>query len=299
MLRIVSLILTVSLISAVSFAQTTKSDAAKKKSQLTGFYGKRFTLQLGAGAHHNTLLKLISYNESKLRTYAYYSKYKDQIKSDQFNYSLYANLGFTLKERVALSLDFNYYAGNIFLQNLETKAIYDEWGYYVTTIGGYDARVKYNTFRIMPRIEIGSKGSNMPTGLVHVLGLGVELSKLKSGNYKAITASEAVDYGFYPTDSIAISNQDIRFADEMVINLTVMYGLEYRLPISKNIAWNFGGYVHLNLPIQSALDDFIGSVDYYYYPYGVTNYSEEHKNQLSRYRFQNLFSLRTGLVIML
>lgn len=297
MLRIASLILTISLISAVSFAQTTKSDAAKKKSQLTGFYGKRFTLQLGAGAHHNTLLKLISYNESKLRTFAYYSKYRNQIKSDQFNYSLYANLGFTLKERMALSLDFNYYAGNIFLQNLETKAIYDEWGYYVATISGYDARVKYNTFRIMPRVEIGSKGSNMPAGLVHILGLGVELSKLKSGNYKAITASESVDYGIYPTDSIAISNQDIRFEDELVLNLTVMYGLEYRLPISKNIAWNFGGYVHINLPVQSALDDFIGSVNYY--PYGGTNYSEDHKNQLSKYRLQNLFSLRTGLVIML
>lgn len=297
MLRIVSLILTVSLIGTVSFAQTTKSDAAKKKSQLIGFYGKRFTLQLGAGAHHNTLLKLISYNESKLRTYAYYSSYRNQIKSDQFNYSFYANLGFTLKERIALSLDFNYYSGNIFLQNLGTKNYYDEWGYYVTTNGGYDARVKYNTYRIMPRIEIASRGSNMPTGLVNILGLGVELSKLKSGNYKAITASDAIEYSLYPTDSITISNQDIRFADEMVVNLTVMYGLEYRLPISKNIAWNFGGYVHLNLPIQTAIDDFIGSVDYY--PYGGTNYPEEHKNQLSSYRFQNLFSLRTGLVIML
>lgn len=287
------------LISTGTFSQTRNTSPSSSKNAALGFYGKRFTLQLGAGAHHNTLLKLISYNESKLRTYAYYSKYRNQIKSDQFNYSLYANLGFTLKERVALSLDLHYYAGNIFLQNLETKTIYDEWGYYVTTTGGYDAKVKYNTFRIMPRVEIGSKGSNMPTGLVHVLGLGVELSKLKSGNYKVITASEAVDYGFYPTDSIAISNQDIRFADELVLNMTVMYGLEYRLPISKNIAWNFGGYVHINLPVQSALDDFIGSVDYYYYPYGTTNYSEEYKNQLSRYRFQNLFSLRTGLVIML
>lgn len=297
MLRIVSLILAVSFISSASLAQTNKTDEAKKKQQLVGFYGKRFTIQLGAGAHHNTLLKLISYNESKLRTNAYYSNYRNQIKSDQFNYSFYGNLGFTLKERLALSLDFNYYAGNIFLQNMETKNLYDEWGYYLGTSGGYDARVKYNTFRIMPRIEIASRGSNMPTGLVNVLGLGVELSKLKSGNYKAITASDAIEYNYYPTDSISISNQNLHFADESVVNLTVMYGLEYRLAISKNVAWNFGGYVHLNFPIQAAIDDFFGSVSYY--PYNGANYSQEYKNQLSRYRFQNLFSLRTGLVIML
>ncbi|WP_343636838.1 hypothetical protein [Fluviicola sp.] len=297
MLRIVSLILAVSFISSVSLAQTNKTDAAKKKNELTGFYGKRFTLQLGAGGHHNTLLKLTSYNESKLRTYAYYSSYRNQIKSDQFNYSLYANLGFLLKERLALSVDFNYYAGNIFLQNMGTKNLYDEWGYYYGTTGGYDARVKYNTIRIMPRIEIASRGSNMPTGLVNVLGLGVELSKLKSGNYKTITASDAIEYNYYPTDSIMISNQDIRFKDESVVNLTVMYGLEYRLAISKSIAWNFGGYVHVNFPIQAAIDDFFGTVSYY--PYNGTDYTEEYKNQLSRYRFQNLFSLRTGLVIML
>lgn len=297
MLRIVSLILTVSLISAASFAQTTKSDAAKKKSESIGFYGKRFTLQLGAGVHHNTLLKLTSYNESKLRTYAYYSNYKNQIKSDQFNYSFYGNMGLTLKERIALSVDFNYYYGDIFLQSLEPQKYYDEWGGYVATFGGYDAKVKYNTFRIMPRIEIASRGSNMPTGLINVLGIGVELSKLKSGNYKAITASEAIEYNFYPTDSIKISSQDIHFKDETVINLTLMYGLEYRLAISKNIAWNFGGYVHVNLPVETALDDFVGSVNYY--PYGATNYSEEYKRQLSLYRFQNLFSIRTGLVIML
>lgn len=294
MSRIIFIFIAASFISTVnSFAQTSKTSdaAAKKKNQTTGFYGKRFTLQLGASIHHNTVLKLGSFQERKLRNTAYYSNYRNQIKGDQFNYSLYGSLGLVLKERTALSLDFNYYFGDIFIQNANPKGMYDEFGYYYGTVGGYDARVKYTTLRIMPRIEIGSRGSNMPTGLVNVLGLGVELSKLKSGNYKSITSYESYSY-YYNSDSVFISKQNLKFQDEFAINLTVMYGLEYRLPISKNIAWNFGGYAHINIPVQVILSDFFGT-------YNGSNYNEVQRVQLSKYRFQNLFSLRTGLVIML
>lgn len=296
MLRIIFILIAASFIhSANSFSQTTgTSDAlAKKKNQTTGFYGKRFMLQLGAGVNHNSVLKLASYQERKLRTQGYYSKYRNQIKGDQFNYSFYGNLGVVLKERFALSFDFNYYMGNIFLQNVGRKQIYDEWGSTYYTTPGFDSRVKYNTIRIMPRIEIGSGGSNMPVGLVNVLGFGIELSKLKSGTYKSITGYE--DYSYY-ADSVAITNQNFRFEDEFSFNLTVMYGLEYRLAISKNIAWNFGGYVHINIPIQEVLSEGILDISY---SNGMTDYEEEYKLQLSRYRLQNLFSLRTGLVIML
>ncbi len=296
MSRIVIIFIAVSFINTVnSFAQTSKASdaAAKKKNQTTGFYGKRFTLQLGASVNHNTILKLGSSKERELKNKGYYSNYRNQINKDQFNYSFYGSLGLVLKERTALSLDVNYYFGDIFIQGANPKGLYDEFGYYYGTVGGYDARVKYNTIRIMPRIEIGSRGSNMPTGLVNVLGLGVELSKLKSGNYKAITSYETYNY-YYSTDSVSISDQNLKFQDEFAINLTVMYGLEYRLPLSKNIAWNFGGYAHINLPVQVLLSDFLGTVNY-----DGSSYDEQHKLQLSRYRFQNLFSLRTGLVIML
>ena len=294
MLRILFILLAVSFIgTANSIAQTGTSDpVSKKKNKTTGFYGKRFVMQLGASVHHNSILKLVSYPERTLRTTAYYSNYRKQIKNDNFNYSFYGNLGIVLKERTALSLDFNYYSGNIFVQTVNQKTTYD--GYYYTSSGGYDARVKYTTLRIMPRIEIGSKGSNMPTGLVNVLGLGVELSKLKSGNYKAISSYEYYQYSDYESDSVSISNQNLKFNDEFAINLTLMYGLEYRLALSKNIALNFGGYVHINIPVQVALDDFIGTIDL-----GYGDYDEEYRIQLSKYRFQNLFSFRTGLVIML
>nr|WP_294858759.1 hypothetical protein [uncultured Fluviicola sp.] len=295
MLRNTFFLIAVSLLNSANSLAQTKSipDPVKKKNLTTGFYGKRFMLQLGGGMHHNTLLKITSSSEKNLRNTAYYSSYRNKIKSDQFNYSLYGNLGIVLKDRIALSLDFNYYTGNIFLTNVGGKESYDQWGNYIY-IPGYDSRVKYTTLRIMPRIEIGSGGSNMPVGLVNVLGLGIELSKLKSGTYKSISAYDS--YTYY-NDSIQISNQRLKFDDEFSFNLTLMYGLEYRLAISKNIAWNFGGYVHLNVPIQELIADNLLGISNN--SYNSNDHNEEYKLQMSRYRLQNLFSLRTGLVIML
>lgn len=290
MLRIVSLILTVSLISAASFAQTTKSDAAKKKSQLTGFYGKRFVLQLGAGFHHNSVLKLASSYERNFKSD--YPKLSQSAGSDQFNYSFYGNAGIVLKEHLTLSLDVKYYFGNIILNNYGYNTYYDQFTGYSNTVSGKTARVKYNTIGIMPRIEIGSRGSNSPVGLTHILGFGVELSKAKSGNYDAIIN----DNDYYYSDSLD-KNSRFDFTTESAFNLTLLYGLEYRLPISKNIAWNFGGYVHLNLPVQIAIESELNG--YYGFSYYETDWDAELKLRLSQNRFQNLFSLRTGVVIML
>lgn len=292
MLKACLFLLAVSFFSSASvFGQTkTSSQQQKKKNEAVGFYGKRFFLQLGGGIHHNTLLKIASDREKKLRDASYYTQYRNQIKKDQFNYSLYANMGVVLKENFALGIDLNYYYGNIFLQNIGRNEYYDNIGNYIYT-PGYDSRVKYNTLRIMPRIEIGSKYSNMPTGLVNVLGIGIELSKLKSGTYKSISGMDN-----YQQDTILIADRKFKFKDEAALNLTLLYGLEYRVPVSKNIAWNFGGYFHLNIPIQELISEDLLGISY---GYGTNNYDEEYKVQMARYRVQNLFSFRTGLVIML
>lgn len=288
MLRIIILFLTISCIGSVKLGAQTNSETRKKSSSV-GFYGNRFVLQLGAGLHHNTILKLASSYERNFK-----DQYPELYRSggtDQFNYSFYGNAGIVLKEHLTLSLDVKYYFGNIVLNSYGYNTYYDQFTGYSNTIPGKTARVKYNTIGIMPRIEIGSKGSNSPIGLNHVLGIGIEMSKAKSGNYDAV-----INDGYLYSDSIA-KNSRFDFTTESAFNLTVLYGLEYRLPISKNIAWNFGGYVHLNLPVQIVIEsEFNG---YYGFSYYETNWDAELKLRLSTNRFQNMFSLRTGLVIML
>lgn len=289
MLRIIILFLTVNCISSAKLAAQTNPETKKKNSGV-GFYGNRFVLQLGVGLHHNSILKLAS---------SYERNFKDQYPglhksggTDQFNYSFYGNAGIVLKEHLTLSLDVKYYFGNIVLDNYGYNSYYDPFSGNGNMVPGKTGRVKYNTIGIMPRIEIGSKGSNSPIGLNHVLGFGVELSKAKSGNYDAVINDP---YNIY-FDSIA-KNSRFDFTTESAISLTVLYGLEYRLPISKNIAWNFGGYAHLNLPVQIVIEsEFNG---YYGTSYYQTNWDAELKLRLSKNRLQNLFSVRTGLVIML
>lgn len=292
MLRISFILIAVFLLNAAnSLAQTKNtSDPAKKKNQTTGFYGKRFVLQLGAGFHHNSVLKLASSYERGFREK--HPELNKSIGTDQFNYSFYANAGVVLKEHLILSVDVKYYSGNIVLDDYGYSEFYDNnTGNYTLTLGR-TTRVKYNTIGIMPRIEFGSGGSNSPVGLHNVLGLGIELSKAKSGNYDAIVSNPYDNYPDY-----TIKNSKFDFTTESAISLTVLYGLEYRLPISKNIAWNFGGYVHLNLPVQIAIEsEFNG---YYGSSYYGTDWDAEMKLRLAKNRFQNIFSLRTGLVIML
>lgn len=147
--------------------------------------------------------------------------------------------------------------------------------------------------RIMPRIEINANRSGSQIGLVNVLGVGVELSKAKSGIYDVMNHNE---YD-YTTGMInkQIMRENLTFSDDFAINITFMYGLEYRLPITKNIAWNFGGYAHINSPLTGIFKDF----STYSYLYGSNNWEEEIRYRLVKNRLQNLFSIRTGLVIML
>jgi hypothetical protein len=274
-------------VSTTAFGQTSSTNTNKKKSTI-GFYGKRLVLQFGAGMHHNSILKVASRYERNLRNDSYYENYRNQTNSDQFNYSIYGNIGVVIGKRATFSVDFNYYFGNMVLQDYGAQSYYDEFGNYYSN-PGVDGRISYNTIRIMPRIEIGGSGSNAPVGLVNVLGIGVEMSKAKSGKYLMID-EQGSNYLSQPYE------KNMTFVDEYAFNLSVQYGLEYRLPISKNIAWNFGGYIHLNLPVTGIFNDFS---TYNYYSSDNQVWDNEIKYRLVKTRFQNLFSVRTGIVIML
>lgn len=278
------------LITLVFFSTLTQAQNNSKASK--GFYGKRVTIQMGGGIHHNSLIKISSHYERNFWQRERYDQYRKKNGTDQFNYSVYGNIGFVLGNRSSLSFDFNYYFGNLVISDFGSKQYYDYMGNYVG-VPGYNGRIKYNTMRIMPRIEINANKSGSQVGLVNILGAGVELTKAKSGTYDVMFHDE---YD-YTTGNInnQIMSKSLSFIDEFAINVTFMYGLEYRLPITKNIAWNFGGYIHLNLPITGILHDFSS----YNYMFGIKNWDDEIKYRLVKNRVQNLFSIRSGLVIML
>ena len=276
------------LISVFSFlhiqAQSESGKLHKKKNALVGFYGNRFMFQFGASIHHNSFLKLLMQEEKNYRNW--YTDLHQSGGSDQINYSLYGNLGIQLKEQFAFSIDFNYYFGNM---------VIEDYGYRPSYSGnpsqGKTAIIDYTTIRVMPRFEFGSRGSNSPIGLSHIIGVGIELSKAKSKKYDAIVSDTTDDYIHYTYGSFQ-KNTHISFPDEPAFNLTLLYGMEYRFPLSRNLALNIGGYFHLNVPIS-----LLKEIDYSYDSYNSID--QQFKNNLSVNRTLNLFSIRTGLVIML
>lgn len=284
-------------ISGITIGQTKSKTTVRKKDQSAGFYGKRFTLQFGGGIHHNSFLKIASRHEKNYRNY-YHNELKDPKGADQFNYSLYANAGYVLRDRIALSVDFNYYFGNMFIENYEQVEPYDDNSGTAIYPFGKTARINYHTIRIMPRIEIGSPGSNSPTGLTNIIGLGLEMSKGKSGKYNTFLNNEYYPYYYY-SDLGEITgthapNTQITLPEKAAFNVVLMYGLEYRWSLSKNIAINLGGYVHVNLPVEAWAEDadIFGSIN-------VNTEGWEFRRQLSLYRAQNFFSVRTGIMFML
>lgn len=266
-----------------SSAQSESRELHKKKNASVGFYGHRFMIQFGAGIHHNSLLKLMQ-EEKNYRNW--YTELHKSGGSDQINYSFYGNLGIQLKEKLAFSVDFNYYFGNIVIEDYGYKPSYSG-----DPTQGKTARIDYTTIRIMPRLEFGSRGSNSPVGLSHIIGLGIELSKSKSRKYDAIVSDTTDDYIHYTYGSF-MENTDISFTNKPAYNLTLLYGMEYRFPLSKNLAINIGGYFHLNLPLS-----LLKELDFSYSQYNSKD--QVFKNNLSINRTWNLFSIRTGLVIML
>ncbi|AEA44867.1 hypothetical protein [Fluviicola taffensis] len=279
--------------SSYSFSQTNNEvGRPKKNKQAIGFYGNRFFIQLGGGIHHNSILKIISRNERHYRQY-YYQYLGGSKNADQFNYSVYGNLGVQLNPNIALTVDFNYYFGNMFIDNYGYREVYNENTSSMEITLGRTARINYRTIRIMPKIELGLHGSNSPIGLVNVIGLGVELSTGVSKNYDAFINDE-YNYLEQTTTGTYAPNTPFSFSRKPGINITALYGLEYRYPLTKSIALNFGGYLTLNIPVQAWLTDadIFGKID-------MKTDSWKFSRQLSIYRFQNLASFRVGVMFML
>lgn len=280
-----SIIFFVLLLSAFHLrAQSESGNTDKKKNALVGFYGNRFMFQFGAGIHHNSLLKLLIQEEKNYRDW--YTELHNSGGSDQVNYSFYGSLGIQLEERVAFSFDFNYYYGNM---------VIEDYGYSPSYSGnpaqGKTARIDYKTIRFMPRLEFGSRGSNSPAGLSHIVGIGIELSKGQSKKYDAIISDTTDDYIHYTYGSFQESTA-ISFTNKPAYNLTLLYGMEYRFPLSRNFALNLGGYFNLNIPLS-----MLEQLDFSYSSYDSKDL--EFKRDLSINRMWNLFSVRTGLIVML
>lgn len=241
-------------------------------SQTEDVYGKRFQLTFGAGGNINAFSRLVNGHERRFRKSDKYSELRQKTPNGLFNYSFHATVGYSMKERSVLSLDLNYLNSNALM-------LYS----YSKYANAYEFRFNFQSFRFMPRIEINTINSTSSSGFIHIIGVGVEFNLATSKNYH---------YHFYPIQNNStvkvLKYEKVHFSMIPQITISLLYGTEYRIPLSAWAALNFGGYFNFNF----APDFMFNSREY-------EDFSMKTDRLMSKSRFQNLFNLRTGLIIML
>lgn len=235
--------------------------------QNTGFYGKRFFLQLGGTGHHNTIRNLAFYEERQLKDATYQYMSKENVKQYQVSGGVYGLVGYQLKKRFAISLDFQYYFSNKLIRDIDTTQN--------SNYGNFEGQFKYTALRIMPRIEIASSGALAPIGLVHVFGIGAEILNT---NGKEVYLFNNNDYTKAPIKT------NFNHIDKH-ISLVLLYGLEYRHPFTKNMGISLGGYAHLNASISHVGEFF----------FGTSSSNDFISGRIQESRIANVFSMRIGM----
>ncbi|AEA44866.1 hypothetical protein [Fluviicola taffensis] len=241
-------------------------------SQDLSFYNKRFQLTLGAGGNFNLVSYLSDGNERSFRSYHRGTEFYKKSSKGLFNYSFHATVGYSLTKKLGLSIDFNYLHGSA----LSLRA------YNVKYTQSYDVRFEYRSYRIMPRVEFSAKNnSNAPVGLTYIVGLGIEFTVGISKNYPS-------NYYTYNTYEKVFKYQKISFSRSPKLAMTSLLGAEYRIPITRWMAINLGGYFHLNLnPSLIIFNSEYSSPD------------DRNERKILQSRLSNLFSCRAGVMFMI
>lgn len=227
--------------------------------QKPGFYGKRLILQLGGTGHYNLLRNVFNDNEQYLKNFSSSAI----IKSNKFSGGLYGYMGYQITDQIAFGIDVQKYYSNKSVQSWNFTQINNQYYNYV--------QLNYEVLRIMPRLEIATSGALAPIGLVHVLGVGME-----------IVNPDEKEVVFFDNGA---SPRTIKSSIEKIDNtkvITFLYGLESRVPLSKNLGFVFGGYAHLNTNLGIAQGK-----------------KSQITQEIGKSRAANLFSMRFGLQIAL
>ncbi|MES2800748.1 MAG: hypothetical protein V4638_12080 [Bacteroidota bacterium] len=249
------------------------------QSQTTGFYGKKNFIDFSGLTNFKLFSLLFEDN----------SYYKPSFKGsnnlakgyDLFDFGFRASYNRVIKNNFAIGLeggmDFQHIGlGIVSYGNSSTNAYYE-----IT-----HERLKINSFVIMPKITLNSKGSLLPIGISHEIGVGYTNTKIVKDDY----VFKLVDYGWGSTapnadDTTNVRNNYVDY-DKRYSGFTLMYGLKFRTPLTKTLLLNYGFRYTLNL--RNYGQDNIGSGG------AIISY-DELARQIGRTRVFNFVTFSIGL----
>ena len=206
----------------------------------SGFFGKKNIVE--ANIHGNIP---VIYN---LRLKIFESSGGHQSNKGDLNNRLnWLNYGFSFQ-------DFHYFSNRFglgleFALNFQKAAVGNAAFYYSDDVIVED--LSLNTISIMPKIEIGSLNGILPMGLSHQLGIGYTSTKIVNKNYLLKEAD------------VVLTNNHIEEIGWKLLDFSkkhkgfsLMYQMNYRLPINKFLFLNYGFRYSINVTnVLSVFDD--------------------------------------------
>lgn len=153
---------------------------------------------------------------------------------DFFDYGFRFAYMRTLKRDLGIGLEFGY---DYFTVQRETQ--YNSGWFYGNT---YFQKTDVSSMMIMPKIEFSNKGSVLPMGISHQIGLGVRLVKpTDEQSYYIHMTDGSLPYGKKP-----LIKNPYDYKGGAVRGMTLMYAVNMRTPLSKRLFLNYGLRYTLN-----------------------------------------------------
>ena len=204
--------------------------------------------------------------------------------NDKINIGYRINLGYAVKRNMAIGIevgqDFSSFYPYRYAQT------YDAWGY-SNSIEIEHEMIDLTTLNIIPKIELANQMALLPMGLSHSIGFGVAFTKMVEKNY-LFRYYDPYNGGSMQTYTYQTSSLDpIEISKYPPLRkFVIMYGINMRTPITKNLLISYGLKYTLN----------VGGKNGYIYP-GVNQLSDPYYviEEMNRQRKLTFININLGL----
>lgn len=237
-----------------------------------GYYGKKTFVDISSSSYIPLIYNLTTYQKGNELA----PSGNSLISSDTwFNIGLRTSIGRALSAKVGIAFEFGFDRYKVY-QNVfsdYSSSYYDE-----------SESIKVNSFLFMPRLEFGGPNGLLPNGIVHQVGIGLNLNKAVTRNYLR-------DFGSY---TLGGPNADPTEAEQLMIDnkldkavklVQIMYGLKMRTPIGKSMMLIYG--FRYTLDFGANLSGFGTS----------STLNDTFYNDVRRYQFRNVIAFDLGLTL--
>lgn len=191
---------------------------------------------------------------------------------DWFNVGARVSVNRAVKSNVGIGLEFGFdrfKLGGYLLNDA------DDYGYYYEK----HESIQVNSFLFMPKLELSGANGLLPNGIVHQIGVGMLVNKVRPKYYLHIDENGVATGGPNADQSELEDFMTTNKFDESYKMMRIMYGLKMRTPVSKSLFINYGICYTLDFGVN---------------PIGANYWLNE---AIRRYQFRSIISFDLGLTV--